>query len=158
MALEQIGYNAPDGLVVLGHHVEIINAGTTKTLVAADSSAMCIFDTAAGSEFILPTPVIGMFFDFRFGIKTSGEYKLVTGTIATEFLKGAIAGFTTTATLVDAFVANGSTAVSVSMNGTTTGGDAGGWMHVVASSSTIWQLTGDLYCGTATPATPIDTT
>ncbi len=157
MSLENIGYNSPEGKVSPGHHREVINCGTLTTLTASDSGAMCIFDTAAGSEFILPTPVAGMYFDFRFGILTSGEYKVVTKTIASEFLKGTISIFTTDLTEVDSFVANGTSAVSVSMNGTTTGGDAGGWIHVVATSSTIWQLTGDLYAGTATPSTPVAT-
>ena len=158
MALENIGYNDPEGKIAPGHHLEVINCGTLTTLTASDSGAVCIFDTAAGSEFILPTPVVGMYFTFRFGIKTTGEYKLVTKTVASEFLDGTISLFSADVAETDSFVANGTTHVSVSMNGTTTGGDAGGWIHVVATSATIWQLSGDLYGGTATHSDPLDTT
>ncbi len=154
MGLEQVSYDSPEGSVVPGRHVEVINCGTLTTLTASDSGAMCIFDTAANGEFILPTPVAGMYFDFRFGILTSGAYK-VTTKASTQFLKGTISAFTTDLTEVDSFVADGTTDVGVSMNGTTTGGDAGGWISVVATSSTVWQLQGDLYCGTATPSTPV---
>ncbi len=159
MALENIGYNqsvssTDDGKVSPGHHVEVINCGTLTTLTASDSGAICIFDTAANGEFILPTPVAGMYFDFRFGILTSGAYK-VTTKASTEFLRGTISSFTTDITEVDSFVADGTSDVGVSMNGTTTGGDAGGWISVVATSATIWELQGDLYCGTATPSTPV---
>ncbi len=159
MALQQISYDSPEGNVQPGQHVEIINGGTSTTLTAAQSGAMCNFDTAAGTQFILPTPVVGMYFDFRFGAaRTSNEHKLVTGTVATEFLKGTISGFTTDVTEVDTFVGNGTSHVSISMNGGATGGDAGGWIHVVASSTTVWQVTGDLFCGTTAPTDPFDTT
>ena len=158
MALEQIGYNSPEGNVVPGRHREVINCGTETTLTASDSGAICIFDTAANGTFILPTPVVGMYFDFRFGIKTTGAYKVVTKAVATEFIKGVIAGFNTTVTEVDGFVADGTADSAVTMDGAATGGDAGGWINVVASSTTVWQLTGDLYCGATTPTTPITTT
>ena len=155
MALQQVCYDSPEGNVQPGQHVEIINGGTSTTLTAAQSGAMCNFDQLAGTQFILPTPVVGMYFDFRFEIgRTSNEHKLVTKA-ATEFLKGTISAFTTDLTEVDSFVADGTSDVGLSMNGTTTGGDAGGWIHVVATSTTVWQLQGDLYCGTATPSTPV---
>ena len=157
MALEQVSYDASDGSVAPGQHVEVINCGTATTLVAADSGAICIFDTAANGTFTLPTPVVGMYFDFRFGIKTSGAYKVVTANTVTEFIKGQIAGFTTDVTEVDSFTADGTADSAITMDGSATGGDAGGWIHLVASSTTVWQLTGDLYCGTTAPTDPTAT-
>ena len=159
MALEQLSYNGPEGCVASGQHQDIIFCGTAKILNASDSGSLCLFDTAAGSLFTLPTPVVGMYFDFGFTIKTSGEYKLITNLIATEFLLGQIASFTETAIAgVDSFAGNGTSHVSVSMNGTATGGDLGGWMRVVGLSATQWLLTGDLFCGTTVGTTPWDTT
>ncbi len=159
MALQQVCYDSPEGNVQPGQHVEVINGGTGTILTASQSGAMCIFDTLAGTLFTLPTPVIGMYFNFRFGVgRTSNEHKIVTGTVASEFLKGTISGFTTDVTEVDTFVGNGSTHVSLSMKGGATGGDRGGWIHLVASSTTVWQVTGDLYCTTTAPTDPFDTT
>ena len=158
MALQQVCYDSPEGNVQPGQHVEIINGGTSTTLTAAQSGAMCLFDTLAGTQFILPTPVVGMYFDFRFPVgRTSNEHKLVTKT-SSEFLKGTSQGFTTDADEVDAFVGNGTSHVSLSMKGGATGGDAGGWIHVVASSTTVWQVNADLYCTTTAPTDPFDTT
>ena len=156
MALEQVGYNSPDGSVQPGQHREVINCGTATVLKASDSGAMCVFDTAAGSLFTLPSAVAGMYFDYAFNVKTTGEYKLLTAT--GDFLRGTLVGTTTTTTNVDSFAANGTTHVSVSMDGGATGGDAGGYMRVVAISSTIWFINGYLYCGTTTPTDPFDTT
>ena len=158
MAKEELSYKGPEGCVASGQHVNIIAGGTATVLTADQSGATCVFDTAAGTLFTLPTPVAGMYFDFIFSVKTTGEYKVVTKTVASEFLRGFINGSTTDVTEIDGFVGNGSTHVSISMNGTTTGGDAGGWLRLMAVSSTIWECTGMLYHGTATPATPFDTT
>jgi hypothetical protein len=159
MALEQVGYDGPEGSVQRGQHREVITCGTATVLTASDSGAYCLFDTAAGSLFTLPTPVVGMYFDFGYTVKTTGEYKLITKTIASEFLKGFLGSRTTTAIAgTDGFVGNGTSHVSVSMDGGATGGDAGGWMRVVATSTTIWQITGDNYCGTTVGTDPFDTT
>ena len=68
MALEQIGYNSPEGNVQPGQHVEVIVGGTAKVLKASDSGALCLFNTVA-TLFTLPTPVAGMYFDFQVTFK-----------------------------------------------------------------------------------------
>ena len=156
MALEQVGYDGPEGSVQRGQHQELILGGTSKVLVASDSGALCVFDTVA-TLFTLPVPVAGMYFDFTVTLKTTSEHKLLTS--SGTFLKGFLGSRTTTAIAgTDGFVANGTTHVSVSMDGGATGGDAGGWMRVVAISATVWAITGDNYCGTTVGTDPFDTT
>ena len=158
-SVERLDKGSSDGSYARGLHRPLIAGGTATILTQADSGALCLFDTAAGTLFTLPsTPVVGTYFDFGFTVKTTGEYKLVTGTVASEFLLGFIVGGSTDVTEIDGFVGNGSSHVSVSMNGTTTGGDAGGNLRVTAISATQWYISGNTYGGTATPATPFDTT
>lgn len=156
---EQLGKNEAQGTIARGLHQQVIAEGVaTRTLIAAESGSLCVFDTAAGVLYTLPTPVVGMYFDFMPSITTTGEYKVITKTIASEFMLGAVFSYTTTVTLSDAFEANGSTHVSINHDGGATGGDQGGIYRLTAISTTQWLITGTLYCGTTTPTTPFDTT
>ena len=156
--LERLSYGAPDGCIATGLHRQVISEGVaTRTLKAEESGALCLFDLAAGVTYTLPTPVRGMEFTFMATVVTSGTYKVITKTIASEFILGTIFGYTTDVTEIDGFVANGTTIVAVAHNGTTTGGDAGGRYTLTAISTTQWLITGNMYCGTATPATPFAT-
>jgi hypothetical protein len=158
MALEQIGKNTVDGCVAPGIHQKVIAEGVaTRQLLPEESGSLCLYDTAANVAYTLPTPVKGMTFDFMATITATGEYKVITKTIASEFIIGTIFGYTTDVTEIDGFVANGSTIVAAAHNGTTTGGDAGGRYTLTAISTTQWLITGNVYCGTATPSTPFAT-
>ena len=156
---EQLGGNPPDGTVAPGLHQEVIQSvGATRDLRPDESGSLCLFDSAAGVVYTLPPPVVGMKFDFMTSVAiTSNSAKVVTNTIASEFILGTIFGYTTDATEIDGFEANGSTHVSVASNGTTTGGDLGGRYTLTAISTTQWLITGNVFCGTATPSTPFAT-
>lgn len=159
MAIEQIGKNSDDGAKVPNFRQNVIAGGVaTKTLTASDSGSLCLFDTAAGVLYTLPSPVKGMTFDFMPTVKTTGEYKVITRLVGTEFILGTIMAYTTTVTLEDGFAANGSTHVSINHDGGATGGDAGGRYTLTAISTTQWLITGTTYCGTTTPTDPFDTT
>lgn len=156
---EQLGGNPPSGTVAPGLHQEVIQSvGATRQLRPDESGSLCLLDAAAGVVYTLPTPVVGMKFDFMVSVAiTSNSAKVITKTIASEFILGTIFGYTTDATEIDGFEANGSTHVSVTSNGTTTGGDLGGRYTLTAISTTQWMITGNVFCGTATPATPFAT-
>ncbi len=157
-SLERVNTNRVSGSIQTGAHRQVIQSvGATRTLLAKESGALCLFDLAAGVVFTLPTPVEGMEFHFMTTVKTTGTHKVITGTPASQFILGTIFGYTTDATEIDGFVADGSTIVSAAHNGTTTGGDAGGRYTLTAISATQWLITGNMYCGTATPATPFAT-
>ena len=99
-----------------------------------------------------------MSFDFMpmLGV-TSNAYKVITKTIASEFILGTVFGYTTDATEIDGFSADGSTHVAIASDGGATGGDLGGRYTLTAISTTQWLITGNVFCGTTTPTTPFAT-
>lgn len=158
---ERVDYGSPDGCVLYGVHRQVIsgveNGTTPYQLEPWQSGALVVTASAAGAVYALPTPVTGMWFEFTLNVKiTSNEFKVITKTIASEFLLGGIHISSTTAGGDDSFPANGTTHVSVSSSGTTTGGDIGGVLLLTAQSSTIWNVRGHLI-GSGTIATPFDT-
>ena len=126
----------------------------TRTLTAAESGALCLFDTAAGVTYTLPTidrtEQIGMVFDFFVSVVGTGTYKVITGA-ASEFLLGSIVLFDKTiATSGDIFDADGSTIVALAATSDVTGRLLGGSFRVVAISLTQWAISGYLQeAGTA---------
>jgi len=81
---------------------------------------LCLFDRAAGNVYTLPTPAEGMQFSFLATVAvTSNVQKVITETIATQFLIGAV-NSTKLAAAKASFQANGTSHVAISSNGTTT--------------------------------------
>lgn len=150
---EQIGTNSPDGALVKGQRRQVISGeGATKTLVAADSGALVMFDRAAGIVYTLPAPQVGLYFDFCVSVTGTGSYSIDTDA-ATTFIGGSIAGQSTTAGGADAFPATIASTVSIDLDSTLTGEDAGGYFTMVAISSTEW-IVGGYTVGSGTLATP----
>jgi hypothetical protein len=138
----------------------VINSGegATRTLLADESGAVCLFDRAAGIVYTLPSSApVGTYYDFRTVTTiTSNAAKVITGA-GTQFLVGAvIAGSATVADSGDMFTANGSTHVAISSNGTTTGGVVGDAYRICRISSTQWLIDG-LISGSSTLADPFAT-
>lgn len=154
---EQVSYRGPN----LSQHssaarVIIGDAAATRTLTAKESGALCLFDVATGVTYTLPTPVIGMQFEFLATVAwSSGVFKFITNA-ATEFLVGSVSSVNNAAATGAAFLANGTTHRAVSMAGTTTGGFTGDRFKVTAISATQWALEG-VYTNSGTAATPIAT-
>lgn len=154
---EQVSYRAP-GLSQHASSARVIIADgvATRTLVAKESGALCLFDTATGVTYTLPTPTIGMQFEFMATVAwASGVYKFITN-LSTEFLVGVTHSLNSAAATGEAFLANGTTHRAVSMAGTTTGGFTGDRFKVTAISATQWALEG-VFSNTGTAATPIAT-
>jgi len=154
---EQVSYGSPG----LSQHRAaarkiISDAVATRTLLAKESGALCLFDAAAGVVYTLPTPVAGMFFDFMTTVTiTSNAAKVITN-LSTEFLLGAVSLVNDGATTAESFLANGTTIRACSSNGTTTGGVAGDCYRVTAISTTQWAISGVLI-NSGTAATPFAT-
>ena len=130
------------------------SSGNT-TLTAAGSGQTFLFDTAAGITYTLPAPVVGATYDFVVTTSvTSSNHKVITNT-GTVLLQGVIAGATTTATMLESVI--GSSNISVTMNGTTTGGLVGTYLSFKCLSATLWQVNG-MNFGSGSPATPFATT
>jgi len=136
----------------------ISGQGATRTLNANESGSLCLFDRAAGIVYTLPTaPIPGTYYDFSVVTTiTSNAAKVITGA-GTELLIGSLVNVDTdTSNAVAAWTGNGSTHVSVSMNGTTTGAIAGTKLRFTCLSSTKWMVEGVLQ-GSGTVATPFAT-
>ena len=154
---EQLSYSGPN----LSQHKaaarKIIGDGVaTRVLAFKEAGSLCQHDLAAGVVYTLPTPVIGMFFEFVTSVTiTSNSAKILTN-LATEFLLGSITVTNSGAATAQAFLANGTNIRSVNGNGTTTGGTAGDTYRVVAISATQWVVTG-VMSGTGVIITPFAT-
>jgi hypothetical protein len=157
-SLERLGYGGPGGCIATGQHREVIaEAVATRTLLAEESGALCLFDRAAGVVYTLPAPVKGMQFEFSTTVLiTSNAAKVITNSAAVFLIGSLMGGSLTVADSGDVFQGDGSTHVSVSMNGSTTGGLVGGSMKFTAISSTQWLVEGD-FVASGTVATPFAT-
>lgn len=154
--LERLNYDSADGCIATGVHREVIQSvGATRTLLAEESGSLCLFDSASGVVFTLPTPVEGMQFEFEATVAvTSNAYKVITSA-ATEFIIGGVLAGALAATM-DVFQADGSTHVAISSNGSTTGGLIGSRFKLTAISTTQWVIDG-VIVGSGTLADPFAT-
>jgi hypothetical protein len=169
--LQSISSKDGDGSIAKGIHREIIKFSSTTNggagvglvpyqLTPAQSGALIIFDSLTGNLVRLPAPVKGMQFEFIVELAcTSNEHKILTQTVASEFLLGSIISASeTVAEGMDCFTANGSTHVSISMNGTTTGGEVGSRFVFTALSTTQWLIKGVNQGSGGAVTDPFDTT
>ena len=161
MALTQLGTNSPEGTVAPGLHKEVIQSiGTSeRQLLPEESGSLILLDAADQITVRLPTPVAGMTFDFltTVSVTSSDTHKVITKTIASEFMIGGVmSGNLTVAASGDVFVANGSTHVAITSNGSTTGGLVAGWFRLTAISTTQWGIQGVIQ-GSGTNADPFAT-
>ena len=138
---------------------EVVNATAATTLINGQCGALCLWNSATGFTFTLPTitaETIGTWFEFLVTTTvTSGSHKLITSA-GTIFLLGEVLTYTTATASPAGFAFNGSTHVACTMNGTTTGGIIGTRIRVEAISTTQWAITGSIV-GSGTIATPAAT-
>ena len=153
MALEQIGNDTVEGCIVRGLHTEVIAAGATKTLLARDAGATVLLDTATGSVITLPVPVAGMEFDFYISTSVTSNSHQINTDAATTFIGGAITMVIDTSATSEGQVGDETSHVTITMNGSTTGGLKGSHLKFKALSSTVWIATG-IVVGSGTLATP----
>jgi len=133
----------------------ISGQGATRTLLASESGSVVLFDRAAGIVYTLPAPSAGMFFDFFVTVTiTSNAAKVITDA-GTTLLQGTILGSNSSTGAITGFFVNGTTHISVSMNGTTTGAIFGTWLRFTAVSGTLWEVEG--MDQATVPATPFAT-
>ena len=155
--LESISSQDGNGSVANGIHREVITFSATGAragqgiglvnyqLAPDESGALVIFASLTGNLVTLPTPVAGMWFEFINELaRTSNETKIITNSITTEFMLGAVLSASeTVAEGMDVFTADGTANhVSYSANGTTTGGEVGTRLIFTAISSTQWFVKG----------------
>lgn len=130
----------------------ISGLGATRTLLATESGSTVLFDRAAGIVITLPVPAVGLTYDFITTVsRTGGAYEVDTDA-GTTFILGSIVNIKTDLTTLFC-LANGTSIVKISSNGTTTGGLLGGRYRLTCVSATVWQIDGTVL-GSGTIATP----
>lgn len=128
---------------------------TTMALTAAQSGSTILLATAAGTTVTLPAPVAGLKYTFIVTVTvTSNSDKILTDASST-FLQGETALFISGGA-ANNYIYNGTSARSVNLNGTTTGGILGTQIMVECINGTQWQTQGQLI-GSGTIATPVGT-
>lgn len=157
MAIAKLDFGGTEGTLYAGAHRQVISgAAATRTLLPSESGALCLFDSAAGIVYTLPTPVAGMQFEFQTTVsRTSNAHKIITSS-ASVFLVGTVDMVINTSATTLAALANGTTHVALSSNGTTTGGVQGDRYRVTAISATQWAIDG-VVSGSGALATPFAT-
>src|SRR5437899_7342117 len=85
---EQLSFRGPEGAMWTSRAQEIIGDGVaTRALINKESGALVLFDIATVT-YTLPSPVIGMEFEFS-TLVTQTAGKIITN-LSTEFLLGAL--------------------------------------------------------------------
>lgn len=138
----------------------ISGSGATVTLTAAQSGSVVLMDRAAGIVFTLPAPAVGLFYDFHVTASvTAAAYKVITDAGTTLLIGSLMDIDTDSSNAVAAWVANGTTHISVNMTAAATnalGGLIGTWIRFTCVSATQWMVAG-IVQGAGTVATPFAT-
>lgn len=154
MAIEQLGMNSTDGSQAPGlHQIVAASGGATRVLTAAESGGTFFWDAATGVTFTLPVPVAGMEFTFYATVSVTSNAHIIVTDAATTFLGGAIQQIIDTSAVSEGQVGDDASDVTISMNGTTTGGLEGTKITVLATSTTTWVASGTVV-SSGTLATP----
>lgn len=152
---ENLDHGSPSGCRVRGLARQVISdSGATRTLKKYESGALVLFNRAAGIVYTLPacsTDDIGMYFEFAVTVTGTGSYSI--DAVGSDKIGGGIVGMSTTSGGSDAFAATIASHVSIDLDDTTTGEDAGGLFTVTCISATQWAC-GGYTVGSGTIATP----
>ncbi len=129
---------------------------SATTLTVADSGTTYLLDSASGVTVTLPTAQAGLVYKFIVQTSvTSNSYKITAGS-SNGFLIGGITE-ATAGGAADVFTGDGATDISVTMNGTTTGGLLGTVITIACVTTGLWEV-GGVNIASGTIATPFATT
>jgi hypothetical protein len=145
-----------------GRASSVLASSGNTTITAAMSGSTLLFDAAAGVTYTLPTPVVGLEYNFIVSVLQTSGANVVTS-VSAVFQAGSVATFSGEAVTPSStlgpmmFAGNGTTHVKTTTNGTTTGGGVGSWLKYVCISATVWYVTGVLKSPSGSIATPFST-
>ena len=151
----QVGPNSTDGQTLPGLHTEVTaSGGATRVLTAAESGGTHLWDAATGVSYTLPAPVVGMVFNFYATVSVTSNAHAILTDAATTFIGGGLSMGIAATDTNEFQVGDETSDVTISMNGTTTGGLEGTSIEVVAISSTVWVARNSTVVGSGALATP----
>lgn len=134
----------------------VIASGATLTLLQTQTGATILLNTAGGTTVTLPAPKVGLKFTFIASVTASGGSLKVITDAASTFLLGMVVVAEASAATALGALADGTTIVAITMNGTTTGGIKGTRFTVECISATVWEISG-LVAGSGSLSTPFAT-
>jgi hypothetical protein len=146
-----------------GKRAVTASGGTTRTLTAANSGSVNLFDSAAGITYTLPAPVVGLTYDFVWTVSQSSSAHVIVTDAGTTFLLGGASMFSATDVTPSAtlgpkfFAANGTTHIKFTSNATTTGTAIGSWLRLICVTATQWYVNGVVDSPSGSIATPFST-
>lgn len=159
------GVNTFGGPVVLTSATPLVgltrpvtaSGGATRTLTAANSGSMNLFDAATGVAYTLPSPVVGLWYEFVCTVAvTSNSYEIVTDGGSTFIGGSANILISNSATSKGFFADVAGSNVEFTMDGSTQGGLIGSYVRLTCVSATAWYAVAQL-AGSGTIATPFTT-
>ena len=143
---------SPEGVVAV--------SGATLAPAASASGTTYTLGVASGTTVTLPTAALGLSYTFIVTTSVTSNADKITVGSSNGFLIGLVQDAATVGGAVSQWVGNGSTHISVSMNGTTTGGLQGSYFTitcVAVGTTPLWLVDGN-FAGSGTLATPFITT
>ena len=163
--VERLDTGDTEGCKYRGYIREVIsgkeNGTTPYILKVEESGALCVHGAAGGAQWELPPAVAGVWYEFQASVSvtSSDTYVIATSLASTgDFIVGVIVGGNLTiGSSGRAFTANGTTHLTITQNGGTTGGLIGDNFTLTAISSTQWALTQAVSVGSGTNANPFTT-
>ncbi len=160
--VERLDTGDTEGCKLRGVHREVLTPTQTNLvptiLTASQSGALCINGSASGGAWVLPAADSGLWFEFFTTVSvTTTDVNSVT-CASGDFIIGIVVGGSATIGGSGGFhVANGSSHLSITSNGSTTGGLIGDNFILTAISGTQWALTQGCMQGSGTWSTPYTT-
>lgn len=163
--VERLDTGDTEGCKYRGHFREVISGKENTTfphiLKPEESGALCVHGAAGGAQWELPPAEAGLWYEFTATVSvTSSDTYVIATSLATtgDFIAGVIVGGNLTiGASGDPFTGNGTTHLTITQNGSTTGGLIGDSFVLTAISDTIWIVTQGVSVGSGTNATPFTT-
>ena len=163
--VEQLDTGDTEGCKYRGYIREVISGKENTTfpyiLKPSESGALCVHGAAGGAQWELPPCDAGLWYEFTatVSVTASDTYVIATSLASTgDFIAGVILGGNLTiGASGDPFTGNGTTHLTITQNGSTTGGLIGDSFVLTAISDTIWVLTQAVSVGSGTNLTPFTT-
>ncbi len=144
------------GGIYLSKRNLISGVGATRFLKPSESGSICLFDRAAGIVYTLPTPQVGLWYEFDYTVTITSNSATIISDASTTFISGTIANAKASDGTTFTGQGNGTTHIKIASNGSTTGGVLGGHVRVECIGATLWLAYGFVQ-GSSTLASPFST-
>ncbi len=157
--VERLDTGDTEGCMYRGYFREVLTPTQTDLipyiLKPEESGALCLSGAASGAAWELPAAEAGLWFEFGATVSVTSSNVYSVTCASGDFIAGVIVGGNLTAdSSGDAFTGDGSSDVTITSNGSTTGGLIGDSFVLTAISGTIWVVTQGVNVGSGTNATP----